>query len=73
MVYRVIKFKASNDAHIGLFWGQGTLRVLLWTKLVSSTRSSSEAGVTPNPLSGNPLEEKIMRLLRELYVMQSNG
>ena len=28
MVYRVIKFKASNDAHVGLFWGprntQGT-------------------------------------------------
>ncbi len=21
MVYRVIKFKAANDAHIGLFWG----------------------------------------------------
>jgi hypothetical protein len=21
MVYRTIKFKASNDAHIGLFWG----------------------------------------------------
>jgi hypothetical protein len=29
MVYRVIKFRASNDAHIGLFWGprnnQGTM------------------------------------------------
>jgi hypothetical protein len=29
MVYRVIKFRASNDAHIGLFWGprntQGTI------------------------------------------------
>jgi hypothetical protein len=21
MVYRTIKFRASNDAHIGLFWG----------------------------------------------------
>ncbi len=21
MVYRIIKFRATNDAHIGLFWG----------------------------------------------------